>query len=75
VGVVFADGAGEHGVAGFEGIEDGADCDGWRDSEGEFAVDAREGAKVVGELDANGCGIGHEESLCVSLETFVLSQV
>jgi hypothetical protein len=53
VGVVFADGAGQHGIAGFERVENGGDGDGWWNGKGEFAVDACEGAQVVWDLDAN----------------------
>ena len=52
-GGVVADGAAEHGVAGFEGVEDGAQRDGSGDVELHFAGDAGEGFQVVGDDDAD----------------------
>ena len=34
VGDLIANGPAEHGIAGFEGVEEGANCDGRSDSEG-----------------------------------------
>jgi len=57
--VVVADGSLQHGVAGFDGVEDGADGDGRGDFKGDFAFDLRKVAEVVGELDADGICSGH----------------
>jgi hypothetical protein len=59
VRVVFTDGAGEHRITGFEGVEDGADGYGRRNVEGNFAVDVRESAQMVRELDADEGGVRH----------------
>lgn len=48
---VVADGALQDGVAGFEGVEDGADRDGAFDFERDFAGDLGECAEVRGEDD------------------------
>src|SRR6185369_352255 len=45
--VVVADGSAEHGVAGFEGVENGADGDGRWNFKCDVAVDMRKVAKVV----------------------------
>lgn len=50
---VFADGAAEHGEARLERIEEGALRDGRRDMEGDFAVDACEGAQMKWKRDAD----------------------
>ena len=52
-GDVVADGAAEHGVLGFEGVEDGALGDGARDFKTDFGADAGEGAEMGGESDAD----------------------
>ena len=52
-GAVVAYGAAEHGVAGFDGVEDGLDGDREWHVEGDFRADLGEVAKVVGELDAD----------------------
>ena len=54
-GGVVADGAFEHGVAGLEGVEDGAL--GYRavESEGHVMAHACEDAEVGWEFDADGC--------------------
>ena len=67
-GGVLANGAAEHGTAGFEGVEDAADGDGRGDFEGDFRRGVGERAQVLGEDDADGqrgfdCGIGHGASV------------
>ena len=57
--IVFADRAGQHGVAGFKGVKDGANVGRRSNREREFPINAREGAQVIGELDADGCGVRH----------------
>ena len=52
-GVVVADGSAEHGVAGFERVEDRADSDGRGDFECDVAVDVRQVAKVVRQSYSN----------------------
>ena len=52
-GGLVADGATEHGIFCFEGIEDGALGDGGFDVEVDFPVDAREGAEMLGEDDSD----------------------
>jgi hypothetical protein len=53
LGDVIADCAAEGGVAGFEGVENGALSDGGGDLELDFAVGAGEGAEMGGEDDAD----------------------
>ena len=53
LGDVIADCAAEHGVAGFEGIQNRSLGDGAGDFELHFAVGAREGAEMGGEDDAD----------------------
>ncbi len=53
---VIADGAAEHGIVRFEGVEDGALGDWGRDFEREFCADVGQGAEVLGEDKAD-----HEE--------------
>ena len=52
-GGVVADGTAEHGVAGFQGVEDGAQRDRWGNVELHLAGDAGEGFQVVGDDDAD----------------------
>ncbi len=66
-GDLVADGAAQHGVGGFEGVEGGADGGRGGDFDVYFvAGDAGEGAEVGGEFNADGghegelgCGIGN----------------
>lgn len=52
-GGVVADGAAEDGVAGFEGIEDGAYGYGTFELEFNFAADTGEGSQVCGQFKAD----------------------
>lgn len=56
--VVIADGSLQRGVAGFKGVEDCAQGNGSGDLQCNFALDTREVAQVVGDLDADGAGCG-----------------
>jgi hypothetical protein len=51
LGDVVADCALQHGIAGFEGVEDGADRDGAFDFERDFSWDLRECAQMRGKDD------------------------
>lgn len=51
---VIADGTLQHGIAGFEGVEDGALGDGGVDFDCDLVADVGEGAEVVGKFDADG---------------------
>ena len=52
-GGLIADGAAEHGIFLLEGVEDGALGDGSGHIEMDFAIDAGEGAEMMGEDDAD----------------------
>jgi len=66
-GGVVADGAAEHGVAGFQGVEDGAQRDGWGNVELDLAGDAGEGFQVVGDNDADHGAVGQTFLSAVNL--------
>ena len=53
LGIVVADGSAEHGVAGFEGVEDRAQCRLALDFELHLAVDLGEGAEMLREKDSD----------------------
>jgi hypothetical protein len=58
--VVIADGAAEHGVAGFERVEDCGDGDRSRDLKRNFRADTGEITQVRGQHDADCRSFGHD---------------
>jgi len=51
--IVIADGSAEHGVAGFESVEDRAECGLALDFELHLAMDLRKGAEMLREKDSD----------------------